>query len=517
MAFSLFGYTFGRDEGSDSVRSFATPEKTETSIDVAALDAFTSPIGHYLDLDGTSKSENKLIEKYREISGIPEVDQAIEEIVGDAIVSDKLRNPVSINLDKVDISDNIKNKVHESFSHIMGLLHFNNRGHDIFRRWYIDGRINYHKMIDEENLKKGIVELRFIDPKKIKKVREFIKKTGSAEEIFSSKNIKEYYIYNPMGVDNVNESSSNRGMSKTMKIAKHAIAHGNSGKLEHSTGVILSHLHKAIRPATNLRMMEDSLIIYRLSRAPERRIFYIDVGNLPKGRAEQYMTQIQNKYKNKLVYDVNTGEIRDDRRHLAMTEDYWLPRREGSRGTEISTLQGGQQLGEVRDVEVFKEKLLKALNVPVSRFSEESNVFGRGTEITRDELKFSKFITRLRSRFTLLFDDLLGTDLVLKGVMSWNEWNDMKTHVFYDFIEDNYFSEMFEVDVLQSRLNLARDAIEYQGTFFSKKWIAKNIFRMTEKELNDMNKEIEQEKKEAEEGNEETEDGDQGTDSPFGR
>lgn len=495
---NFLGWKFLSKNKDDNVKSFVEPEKTESSIDVAALDAFSAPTGYYMDLDGTSESENKLVEKYREISYIPEIDQAIDEIAGEAIIHDEIKSPVSINLDDTKLSDNIKAKMHSGFDDVMRMLSFNSRGHDIFRRWYIDGRLFYHVMIDEKSTKKGIQELRFIDPKKIKKIREI--KERDVDGQVKNKEIHEYYIYSPEGVDNTNQPGGSTGAADTtgLKVTTDSISHSNSGLFDNKNSIIVSYLHKALRAANNLRMMEDSIIIYRIARAPERRIFYIDVGNLPKGKAEEYLTKIKNKYKNKLVYDVQTGELRDDRRHLAMTEDYWIPRRDNSRGTEITTLPGGQNLDEIADVEYFLNKLYKSLNVPQSRFSEDGsqNMFSGGaSEITRDELRFSKFISRLRTRFSMLFDDILCKHLVLKGVLSIEEWEIVRNNIHYDFIEDNHFSEAVENDILQTKLTILRDVNDYVGKYFSMEWVQKNVLRMTEKEVEEEEKRIKEEKK----------------------
>ena len=490
-----FGFRFKRDDTeSKNVESFASPEKQKTTVDTHAFNEFSSFLGHSIDLDGVAQSENRLIEKYREVASVPEVDQAIQEIVNDAIVTDRMKQSVTINLDSVDIPENIKKEIYKSFNHVYGLLNFQNRGHDIFRQWYVDSRINYDKLIDMKRPRDGVKGLRFIDPKKIKAIREYRDNAAGSHAratLYNDADIHEYYIYNENGIEPTSSYSKGANSSysgsptQAIKISTDRIAHCNSGRVDPSTGITIGHLHKVIRASNNLRMLEDSVIIYRLSRAPERRVFYIDTGNATPGKAEQYMRQIQAKHKNKLVYDVKTGDVRDDKRHMAMTEDYWLPRSGGGKGTQIETLPSGQNLGEMDDVNFFKEKLYTSLNVPKSRFSQEGAMFGRGTEITRDELKFSKFIDQLRVRFSALFEDITGTDLVLRNIMSLEEWNELKTYIRYDFLEDNHFSEMFENEVLQSRLAILRDIEEYRGTYFSKVWVQKNVLRMTEENIKD--------------------------------
>lgn len=499
MAVKLFGFTFGSEQidQDKNVKTFTPPANDDGAMNVAALDAFGSPMSYVMDLDGISSNENAVIEKYREVAMIAEVDRAIEEIVSEAIIGDQEGAPVTLNLDDLELSKPVKDRISDSFEHVLNLMHFKTKGYDMFRRWYIDGRINYHIMIDEKRPKRGIVELRYIDPKKIKKVREKIENKGEATRYDASallgNQYREYYIYTEKGTE-AKGSNMNGAQAAGLKIAKESIAHCNSGMMDPSQKMVISYLHKALRPANNLRMLEDSLVIYRLSRAPERRIFYVDVGNLPKGRAEQYLGQIMNKYKNKMVYDATTGEVKDDRRHLAMTEDYWIPRREGSRGTEIDTLPGGDNLGVTDDVEYFMGKMLKSLNVPMSRISDEGNPFEKGTEITRDELRFSRFVSRLRTKFAELFDDVLGKHLVLTGVMTMDMWESIKDDIYYNFKEDNYFAESLQAEVLESRANLAERLQPYVGTMFSKKYIMKEVMKMTDDEIHTMKKEIEEER-----------------------
>ena len=367
-------------------------------------------------------------------------------------------------------------------------MDFDTRGHDIFRRWYVDGRIFYHKVIDKKAPRKGIVDLRYIEPRKIRKVRELQKdlKAGTSVELI--KKVEEYYIYNEKGLQ------TNAGTAEGIKIAADSIAYCPSGLVDQNKGHVLSYLHKAIKPVNQLRMIEDALVIYRISRAPERRIFYIDVGNLPKIKAEQYLKDVMNRYRNKLVYDASTGEIRDDRNHMSMLEDFWLPRREGGRGTEITTLPGGSNLGEIDDITYFQRKLYRSLNVPISRMEAEQGFsLGRSTEITRDELKFTKFVQRLRKRFTALFTDILKTQLVLKGIVTLEDWSQMKEHIQYDFLQDGHFAELKKAELLEDRINALGSIENYIGTFYSKEWVQKNVLNMTDAEIEEMQRQINKE------------------------
>ena len=423
----------------------------------------------------------------------PECDMAVEDVVNEAIVSDDNDPTVRLNLDQLNTNDSIKEKIHKEFDNVLRLLQFNEKGHDIFRRWYVDGRIYYHKIINTKNIKDGIVEVRYIDPRKIKKMRELItKKTngnymppvgGKPEEV----EYKDYFIYNEKGVGG---SASEGGM----KISPDAIAFCPSGIIDQQKNLVLSYLHKAIKPVNQLRMIEDSVVIYRISRAPERRIFYIDVGNLPKIKAEQYLKDVMNRYRNKLVYDASTGEIRDDRQYMSMLEDFWLPRREGGRGTEITTLAGGQNLGEIDDIKYFQQKLYRSLNVPISRLEAESGFsLGRSTEITRDELKFTKYIGRLRKKFVVLFHDLLRTQLILKNIVTPEDWdNDMSELVKYDFIQDGYYSEIKESEMLKDRLQMAQDLFNNQmvGKVYSMDFVMRRVLRMSDKDITDQRKKI---------------------------
>ena len=442
--------------------------------------------GQYVDINGDqTKSEKELILKYRDISQHTECDAAVEDIVNEAIVSDDDSSPVSLIMNDLDQPDRIKKMINEEFEHVVSMLNMNWYGHDIFRRWYVDGRLYYHKIIDEANPKNGLIELRSIDPTKIRKVRELKKekdpKTG-AEIIVGS---TEYFIFQ-------NESLGSKAQG--LKIAKDAVAYVTSGLLDPSRKKILSHLHKALKPVNQLRMMEDSLVIYRLARAPERRIFYIDVGNLPKGKAEEYLRNIMAKYRNKMVYDAETGDMKDDKKHMSMLEDFWLPRREGGRGTEISTLPGGENLGQIDDIEYFRRKLYKSLNVPSGRLEQEQQFnLGRSTEISRDELKFQKFINRLRKKFSALFIDILKTQLILKGVVTNEEWEDIRSDISIDFLKDNHFSELKDAELLRERLGTLREIDEYAGRYYSVEWIRKNVLMQNDEDIEDIIKQIDAE------------------------
>jgi hypothetical protein len=392
-------------------------------------------------------------------------------------------------LERLPFKETVKTKIREEFNEVLRLLDFDTKGHDIFRRWYIDGRIYYQKIIDKSNPKLGITELRYIDSNKIRKVREVNRDRDKSTGIDIVKNVNDYYIYNERGLG--------PGTSQGVRITSDSIAYCASGLIDQNSGKVLSHLHKAIKPVNQLRMIEDSLVIYRISRAPERRIFYIDVGNLPKIKAEQYLRDVMNRYRNKLVYDASTGEIRDDRNHMSMLEDFWLPRREGGRGTEITTLPGGANLGEIEDIKYFQKKLYRSLNVPVSRLTEESPGtivgMGRSTEVTRDELKFTKFVQRLRKRFTALFLDILRTQLLLKGVMNDEDWYKIKQHIQFDFLRDGHFAELKHAELLEGRLNTLDRIQSYIGTFYSKEYVQKYVLRLTDAEISTMNDEIQKE------------------------
>ena len=480
----LFGFRFERIKDSKGSEKFTTPTSDDGTIDVAGGGFF----GQILDTDGRERTENDLIRRYRDISQQPECDSAIEDIINEGIVANEKDQAVAITLDNLQYPNSIKKKIREEFDHVLRLLDFDTKGHDIFRRWYVDGRMYYHKVIDKNNPRKGIIDLRYIEPRKIRKVRELRKdmKPGTSVELI--KKVDEYYIYNDKGL------YTNSGTSEGIKITGDSIAYCPSGLIDQNKGHVLSYLHKAIKPVNQLRMIEDALVIYRISRAPERRIFYIDVGNLPKIKAEQYLKDVMNRYRNKLVYDASTGEIRDDRNHMSMLEDFWLPRREGGRGTEITTLPGGSNLGEIDDITYFQRKLYRSLNVPISRMEAEQGFsLGRSTEITRDELKFTKFVQRLRKKFTPLFTDILKTQLVLKGIITLEDWDNMKEHIQYDFLQDGHFAELKRAELLENQISSLNSIENYIGTFYSKKWVQKNVLNMTDAEIDEMQREINKE------------------------
>ena len=485
MAFRLFGYKIGKEEAeSEQIKSFVPSVDEDGSVPISGGGIY----GTYMDLEGQIRSDSDLIKKYREMALQPECDAAIEDIVNESLVFDDSDYPVQVILDKLEQPESIKSKIRDEFYYVMKLLDFNNQGYDIFRRWYIDGRLYYHMMIDEKNPRQGLKEVRYIDPRKIRKVREAKRAqknlaTGNLNPVTS---FNEYFMYSDKGF----AKDGNQGI----KIAADSISYTHSGLTDKDGKVIISHLHKAIKPLNQLRMLEDATVIYRIARAPERRIFYIDVGNLPKMKAEQYLREIMQKYKNKLVYDATTGEIRDDRRYQTMLEDFWLPRREGGKGTEITTLQGGQNLGEIEDVLYFQKKMFKSLNVPVSRIESDNGFsLGRASEITRDELKFGKFVARLRLRFSHLFDKLLETQLLLKGVCTRKEWEQMREEISYDFQSDAHFTELKNVEIMKERLSILSDIDNYVGKYFSVAHIRKHILQQSEDDIKQMNEEMEEE------------------------
>jgi len=482
----LFGYTINRKKEKGSGEAFTTPTPDDGTQDIAGGGFF----GSILDTDGRERTELDLIRRYRDISQQPECDSALEDIVNEAIAYDEFSQSVGIELTRLPYPEKIKRMIRKEFDSVLRLLDFDDKGHDIFRRWYVDGRLYYHKEIDPKRPEQGITSLRYIDPIKIKKVREIEKEKDPKTGIDIVKRIVEYYIYNEKGLFSAGYGGSNQGI----KIAADAITYVPSGVIDQNGGKVLSYLHKAIKPVNQLRMIEDALVIYRISRAPERRIFYIDVGNLPKVKAEQYLKDVMNRYRNKLVYDASTGEIRDDRNQMSMLEDFWLPRREGGRGTEITTLPGGSNLGEIDDIEYFQRKLYRSLNVPISRLEAENSFsLGRTTEITRDELKFTKFIQKLRKKYTALFTDILKTQLLLKGIISLNDWDNMKEHIQYDFMKDGHFSELKEAELLNDRIQTLDSIQSYIGTFFSKQYVLKTVLRMNDSEIQDMQDQIKRE------------------------
>jgi len=500
MALELFGFRIGRKEEEqklkdENLKSFVPPSLDDGAVEIAAGGAY----GTYVDLEGSAKSEAELVTRYREMSLQPECDSAIDDVVNEAIVYNEKEPAISIVLDDLKgVGAGIKKKIHEEFDNILRMLNFTTNSYDTFRKWYIDGRLYYHLVIDESNPRAGIQELRYIDPRKIRKVKQPIKKKDEKTNTILTKGYLEYYIFHPRGINR-----SNQGL----KISKDSICYCHSGLLDQRMLLVLGHLHKAIKPLNQLRMLEDASVIYRLARAPERRIFYIDVGNLPKIKAEQYLRDMMVKHKNKLVYDASTGEVRDDRKFMTMLEDFWLPRREGGKGTEITSLPGGQNLGEMEDIEYFKRKLYKALNVPVSRMEAENNFnLGRASEITRDELKFTKFISRLRNKFTTLFDQLLETQLILTGVTTRAEFREMREHIHYDFLEDNHFSELKNAEIMGDRLRLLGEVDSFVGRYFSQEYVKKYILHMNE---DDIKREADLIKKESDEAPDDEEGGEE--------
>ena len=495
----LFGFSIEDNEPLSPSAVSPVPPSNEDGNDHYMSSGF---FGSYVDIEGVYKTEFDLIKRYREMALHPECDSAIEDIVNEAIVSDSNDSPVEIELSNLNASDGIKKTIRQEFKHILDLLDFDKKAHEIYRNWYIDGRLYYHKIIDLKNPEEGIKELRYIDAMKMRYVRK--QKKDKNKDInrlnplkddpmdYTFPELEEFFIYNPKTTAGGNpmQTSSNKGI----KMTKDSVAYCTSGLVDRNRGSTLSYLHKAIKSLNQLRMIEDSLVIYRLSRAPERRIFYIDVGNLPKMKAEQYLRDVMMRYRNKLVYDANTGEIRDDKKYMAMLEDFWLPRREGGRGTEISTLPGGQNLGEITDIEYFKKKLYRSLNVPPSRMDGEGGFnLGRSSEILRDELKFTKFVGRLRKRFSAMFNDMLRTQLLLKNIITPEDWEIMSEHIQYDFLYDNHFSELKEAELMNERLSLAATAEPYVGKYYSQDYVRRKILRQTDIEILEQDKLIEKE------------------------
>ena len=493
----LFGFSIKQEGGLPKGQSPIPPNADDGVTTVAG-----GYFGSYVDIEGVARNEFELIRRYRDMALNPEVDSAIDEIVNETIVSDLDDSPVQVELSNLDVSVSIKNKIREEFNYIKRLLQFDSRSHEIFRNWYVDGRLYYHKVIDLNNPKSGILELRYIDPMKIKKIKI---QNKDQKEIMSQETrgtalqynfgeFIEYYLYNPKGYITSANFDSN-AMSNGMKIAADAITYVPSGIQDLNKKMTLSFLHKSIKALNQLRMIEDALVIYRLSRAPERRIFYIDVGNLPKVKAEQYLRETMARYRNKLVYDSATGEIRDDKKHMSMLEDFWLPRREGGRGTEITTLPGGQNLGELKDVEYFKKKLYNSLNLPASRLDDSNQGFslGRSSEILRDELKFSKWIGRLRKRFSTLFHDTLRTQLILKGIISPEDWSDMQEHIQYDFQFDNHFEELKQAELMGNRLQVATQLDPFLGKYYSIEHVRRQVLMQNDEEYDEITRQMESE------------------------
>ena len=478
----IFGYKITRSSEPPTEKSFVAPTDDGGTDEIKAGGYY----GTYLDLDGTASTEQELIRRYRDIAGMADVDTAIDDIVNDSISNLDDEDPIKINLDKVEMSAGIKKDIEKEFQEILRVLDFKLRAQDYFRRWYIDGRLFFHKVIDTANPKQGLTDVRYIDPRKIKKVREIIKEKDAKTNVDFIKRIDEYFLYNEKGVVHQKSASANdySSSANALRITKDAICHVPSGLVDQDKNVGLSYLHKAIRPANQLRMMENALVIYRITRAPERRVFYVDVGNLPKIKAEQYLKGIMNQYRNKIVYDSNTGEIRDDKKFMSMLEDFWLPRREGGRGTQIETLPGGENLGQIQDVEYFQRKLYQSLNVPISRQQQQSGLnFGRAAEINRDEWKFTKYIAKLRRRFSLIFDDLLKTQLILKGIITEADWDSIRDNIQYKYATDAYYTESKEQQILQSRIEILNGVSTYIGSLYSKEYVQKNILKLTEDEI----------------------------------
>ncbi len=502
----LFGFSIEDTEPLSPSIASPVPENREDESDYYLSSGF---FGSYVDIEGVYRTEFDLIKRYREMALHPECDSAIEDIVNEAIVSDTNDTPIEIELSNLNASDGIKNKIRQEFKYILSLLDFDKKSHEIYRNWYVDGRLYYHKVIDLKNPHLGIQELRYIDAMKMRYVRQQKKSEKDKRTYrmagansddpmnFEFPQIEEYFVYNPkMTYPTTNPSSL--GGTGGIKFTRDSITYCTSGLVDRNKGSTLSYLHKAIKSLNQLRMIEDSLVIYRLSRAPERRIFYIDVGNLPKVKAEQYLRDVMMRYRNKMVYDASTGEIRDDKKFMAMLEDFWLPRREGGRGTEISTLPGGQNLGEITDIEYFKKKLYRSLNVPPSRMDGEGGFnLGRSSEILRDEVKFSKFVSRLRKRFSYMFHDMLKTQLILKNIITPEDWDMMEEHIQYDFLYDNHFAELKDAELLNERLNMVQIAEPYVGKYFSQDYLRRKILRQTDEEIIEQDKIM---KKEIEDG-----------------
>ena len=501
----LFGFKIGEPEDNSSKIISPVPPNDEDKSDFYLSSGF---YGQYVDIEGVYKSEADLVRRYREMALHPEVDSAIEDVVNEAIVSDSDDSPLQIDLSNLLASDKLKEKIREEFKYIKEIMDFDKKCHEIFRNWYIDGRIFYHKVVDINKPQEGIKEIRYIDPLKIRHIRRLKKdqkdlrsalsKINSDANVidFNPPEIEEFYIYNPNQISSTSTSGSSnfRAEAKQVRIAPDSITYVTSGLVDRNKQTVLSHLHKAIKALNQLRMIEDSLVIYRLSRAPERRIFYIDVGNLPKIKAEQYLRDVMNRYRNKLVYDANTGEIRDDRKYMAMLEDFWLPRREGGRGTEISTLPGGQNLGELADIEYFQKKLYRSLNVPETRVnSSDGFSLGRSSEILRDEVKFTKFVGRLRKRFSNLFNDMLKTQLILKNIVSVEDWEVLSDHIQYDYLYDNHFSELKETEMLNDKLAAVAAMEPYIGKYFSLEYVRSKILKQNDGEIKEIDKQIQKE------------------------
>jgi hypothetical protein len=496
----LFGFSIEDTEKKSASIVSPVPPNNEDGVDNYIASGF---YGQYVDIEGVYRTEHDLIKRYREMAIHPECDGAIEDVVNEAIVSDLYDSPIEIELSNLNASDKLKKAIREEFKYLKEILDFDKKSHEIFRNWYIDGRLYYLKVIDTKKPQEGIKELRYIDPMKMRYIRQEKKKdkqdyinirAGADDTKILSPELEEYFIYTPTPNFPTGMITSGSGQKGAVKIAKDSISYCSSGLVDRNKGTVLSYLHKAIKALNQLRMIEDSLVIYRLSRAPERRIFYIDVGNLPKVKAEQYLKEVMSRYRNKLVYDANTGEVRDDRKFMSMMEDFWLPRREGGRGTEITTLPGGQNLGELADIEYFQKKLYRALGVPESRIASDGGFnLGRSSEILRDELKFAKFVGRLRKRFANMFNDMLRTQLILKNIVSPEDWETISDHIQYDFLYDNQFAELKESELMNDRLATLATIEPYIGKYYSTEYVRKKVLRQTDSEIIEIDEQIEDE------------------------
>ena len=482
----LFGFEFKRKEKEEAFPSFVPKEPDDGAVTISAGGSY----GTYIDLDGTVRTEAELVTKYRDMAVQPEIDAAVDEIVNASICVDE-EDIVRLILDDVNITSNIKKAIHNEFKEVLRLIDFNNQAYDVYKRWYIDGRLYYHVVIDDVNTRDGIKELRYIDPRKIRKIKEVSRKRVKNGDATVTKTEAEYYIFNEKGF-NVGNKQTGPVTQSGLKIAKDAIVHITSGLTDTYGTMVLSHLHKGIKPLNQLRTLEDATLIYRISRAPERRLWYIDVGNLPKMKAEQYVREIMVKHKNRLVYDASTGEVRDDRKFMTMLEDYWLPRREGGRGTEVTTLPAGQNLGEMDDVLYFQKKLYRSLNVPVDRIEQENTAFniGRSSEITREEVKFSKFVSRLRRKFSALFIKILERQLILKGVVTLEDWNEISKDMKIDFTSDGFFSELKDNEILSGRIDVYNNMMPLIGKYYSNEWVQKNILKQTDEDMEEQRSKI---------------------------
>mgnify|MGYP002629401185 FL=1 len=483
---NIFGFNISREQPPKTEKSFVAPSD-EGGVESIRAGGY---YGTYLDLEGVANNEAELIKRYRDISLMADVDTAIQDIIDDAIANLDDEDPVTLDTDRLKVSDAVKKQIQDEFENIVELLDFKNRSQDYFRRWYIDGRLYFHKVIDTENPRKGIRDIRYIDPRKITKVKE-VHKEKNEQGVQFIKSVEEFFIFNEKGLSQKAAQYKAPANDNALKITKDAITYVPSGLVDQDKNIALSYLHKAIRPANQLRMMENAVVIYRITRAPERRIFYVDVGNLPTNKAEQYLKDIMDRYRNKLVYDASTGEVRDDKKFMSMLEDFWLPRREGSSGTSIDTLPAGQNLGQIEDVVYFQKKLYQSLNVPVSRLEQQAGLnFGRSAEINRDELKFTKFVSRLRRKFGVMFDDLLKTQLLLKKIITEEDWTDIKDDLLYRFAQDAYYTESKNQEILRSRVEVLNGMASYIGTLFSKSYVQREVLMLTDEEISQIESDL---------------------------